>query len=426
MTALGATLSTFDPIFKEDYLGPLQEALNSKTVLLKRIKKVRETFGVDAIHVNSYGRNRGIGARGEGGVLPNPGAQKFMRTLTPLRRNYGRIKIDGPVIAAARSDKGAFARAIDYEMKGLERDLPRDMNRQLFRASTGVLAQCGTTSASATVQLATTGKMSDMRWLEVDMHIDILVITSGAVVIADEVITAVDTTNHTITIGTAVTTSSSHAIYQHGSRNLEMMGLDGIISETDPDHVDFGAGVSSGAGDLQNANVSTYPFWKAIVISNSGTAGTNAPVEFSKIQRVVDRVDIKTGESPKLAICHHYVRSEIAKQLLAGKFIFEQTMLDGGFSGIKYTTPDGGSITFVTDRDCFPKTTIYFPREDALQFCRQADFSWMDKDGAVLCRCPDEDAYEATLFVYQELSTSMRNVHARLDDIEVVNDDDEN
>lgn len=410
----GATLTTYNPIFKEDYLGPLRDALNSKTVLLKRIKKKQDTFGVTAVIPIRYTRNSGVGARGEDGVLPDPGAQGYVRTLPPLRRLYGRIKITGPLVAAARSDKGSFARAVDAEVKGLEQDLARDMNRQLFRSSTGLLAICGTTAASATITLATG---TDMRWFEVGQHIDVLTITTGAVVIADAEITSFDKTSTppTVTIGTAITTASTHGIYRHGSRNLEMMGLDGIINTVDPDDVDA---TNAGPGSLQSLAVATYDFWKATVVSNSGTAGTNAPIQLHKVQQVVDDVDIVSGHIPSVGLCYHRVRAELYKLLIADRRFVETMELDGGFSGIKYTATEK-TIPIVVDRDCYPKTTLYFPDEEELAFYQQSDFDWMDKDGAVLSRVPDEDAYEATLFIYRELGTGARNAHGRLNDIEV-------
>lgn len=406
----GATLTTYDPIFKETYLGPLRDALNSSTVLLKRIKRKQDTFGDCAVVPIRYQRNTGVGARSEEGVLPDAGAQGYVRCLPPLKGLYGRIKVTGRVIAAARSDAGAFLRAVDAEMKGIEQDFKRDINRQLYRSGSGLLAICGTTAASTTVTLATG---TDMRWFEVGMHIDILTVTTGAVVIADATISAIS--GVTITIGTAVTTASTHGVYRHGTRNIELMGLDGIINTANPDDVDA---TSTGVGSLQSLAVATYTFWVSTVTSNSGTAGTNAALQLHKIQQCLDDVDIASGDQPSIGLCYHRVRQELFKLLVNDRRFMGTMELDGGFTAIKYSTVDK-TIPIVVDRDCYPKTTLYFPNEEYLAFFRQSDFDWMDQDGAVLARVPDEDAYEATLFVYMELVTYMRNKHGRLNDISV-------
>jgi hypothetical protein len=60
---------------------------------------------------------------------------------------------------------------------------------------------------------------------------------------------------------------------------------------------------------------------------------------------------------------------------------------------------------------------MFFIDLEEIDLYQMADFQWMEKDGAVLSRVPDKDAYEATMFAYETLATYKRNGHTELADI---------
>jgi hypothetical protein len=70
----------------------------------------------------------------------------------------------------------------------------------------------------------------------------------------------------------------------------------------------------------------------------------------------------------------------------------------------------------VVDPQC-DRSKIYYVVPDSMRIFRTSDFDWMEKDGAVLSRVANEDAYEATLFSYQNLGTTARNANAVLEDL---------
>ena len=219
---MGSTLSTFDAILKTQYLGPIREQLNSSSVLYSRLEKNEDSVvGKNFTIPLHYGRNEGVGARAEGGTLPTAGNQAYKECIVPMRYQYGRIQITGPTIKAARSNEGAFLRAVDSEMRGLERDMKSSMNRQAFGDGTGALTVCGTTSASTTVVVASTAK------LRIGMPIDVLVTSTGATSTgaAGRTVLSITDATHFVISGTAITTDNTFSVYIAGSRNNEMMGL---------------------------------------------------------------------------------------------------------------------------------------------------------------------------------------------------------
>jgi len=134
-----AILSNYSYVLKKFYLPAIREQINNATVLMRRLKRNQEAVSdknaTVAVH---YGRNLGSRALGDGGLFPDAGYQRVLETIVPMKYNYGRITVSGPTIAASRDAKGAYAKAIDYEMKGLIKDISKDCNRQLWGCGFGV------------------------------------------------------------------------------------------------------------------------------------------------------------------------------------------------------------------------------------------------------------------------------------------------
>jgi hypothetical protein len=96
--------------------------------------------------------------------------------------------------------------------------------------------------------------------------------------------------------------------------------------------------------------------------------------------------------------------------------------LKAGYRGILWSTPtegmgpDSENVTLTWDRDC-PSNSLFGLSPDALVEYVEADWSWMDMDGAVLSRVAGVDAYEATYYRYAELACKRRNAHFRISDL---------
>jgi len=86
--------------------------------------------------------------------------------------------------------------------------------------------------------------------------------------------------------------------------------------------------------------------------------------------------------------------------------------LDGGFKALEYN-----GIPWVPDADC-PNNTVFFVDTEHLQIMQMSDWSWMDRDGAILSRVSGSDAYEAVLYWYADLATDKPKAHAFLRDVQ--------
>ena len=395
---MGSTLSTFDAILKTQYLGPIREQLNSSSVLYSRLEKNEDSVvGKNFTIPLHYGRNEGVGARGEGGTLPSAGNQAYKECIVPMRYQYGRIQITGPTIKAARSNEGAFLRAVDSEMRGLERDMKSSMNRQAFGDGTGAIAVCASASSATAITVDSTAK------LRVGMPVDILVTATGATtagVVGDTVASITSSTAFTLTTGVATYGSigNTYSVYVAGSRAKEMMGLSGIVSAT---------------STLQGLDVAAYPWWKATVLANGGT---NRAISDTLLQTAIDTLESNSSGMCTAMYTSFGVRRAYQALLTATKQLVNTQKLQGGYEAINYLGGSHGVIPMIADKDA-PANKIFIVDEDELAIYRLADFDWMQEDGSVLSRVSGVDAYEAVLYVYQELGTSMRNAHVLLSDI---------
>jgi len=393
----GTTLTTLDSILKTQYLGPIREQLNSSSILYSRLEKNEDSVvGKNFTIPLHYGRNEGVGARGEGGTLPTAGNQSYKECIVPMKYQYGRIQLTGPTIKAAKSNEGAFVRAVDSEMRGLERDMKSSMNRQAFGDGTGAIAVCASASTTS-ITVDSTAK------LRVGMPVDILVTSTGATtagVVGTSVASITSATVFVVAAAPATPGSidNTYSVYVAGSRTKEMMGLAGIVSAT---------------STLQGLDVSTYPWWVANVQANGGSARA---ITDSIIQKAIDTLEANSSGMCTAMYTSFGVRRAYQANLTALKQIVNTQDLVGGYKAISYMGGAHGAIPIICDKDA-PANKIFCVDEDELAIYRLADFDWMQEDGAILSRVSGVDAYEAVLYVYQELGTSMRNAHVLIGDI---------
>ena len=415
-----ATLSTVDAILKDDYKEYLDN-LNEANFILSQVETRKDTVqGRIARHAVHLGRSSGVGARAEGSTLPTAANQSYATVPVPVRYVYGRIQLSGPTIKQAVTDRGAFIDALDAEMEGIKKDAMKDVNRQLWGTSNGVIAQCGTTSAATTVVLASTTGSTALRQLFFDggMVVDIGTVAAPTTVASARTITSVDETNKTIAIsGAAVTTSSSHFVFrsgaggassnsgQPGDGQVELTGLQTMVDDT---------------AVLHTIDPSSQPKWKSYVNSNSGT---NRSITETLITGSIMKTLTNSGKKPSLLVSAEGVNLAISNLLLSLKRNMEQTNLKGGYAGIQFYSPsvsgkgDEAPTALYADFDC-PNNRLYGINPDVLVYHQVGDgFQFMDLDGAVMNRKPDVDAYEATLYAYGELACKQRNAHFVIKDI---------
>lgn len=382
----------------------MTELLNNGTPLLKMIEKeVVPTEGGNFVFTVHRGRNTAAGiGRAEDATLPTAGFQGYVRAVVPVRQLYSRIRVSGKAIAATRSNKGSFVRAIESEMQGVMTDTKRELNRQVNGDGTGALAYWTTADNTSPVDLDdnlgnVVGPSIGATPVTVDVvdasdHLTLLgtniVLTRGA--------NGATSTNFTYT-GTnpAGTADGDYAIYASSVRQ-EMVGIQAIISNANPLTL---------SGGLHGLPVGTYPDWSAQVM---GSDSSRQDLTFDLMEQLISRIVSESAVDPreiKLWHCHPSIANTYLK-LCRDERIFTNTMtLDGGFKTIAY---NGRPIA--EDVQC-RRNAIFLVTPSSMALFQMAPLDWVDQDGSVFYRISggDVDAYGATAFVYQELGCKARN-----------------
>lgn len=396
---MGATLTTLADIIKTQYAPVVGEMINHSTPILDRIGKDYDSVqGKDFTIPLHYGRNEGIGARGEGSALPTAGNQSYKASVLPMRYQYGRFQITGQTIKATRNNEGAYRKAVRSEMEGLANDMCDSLSRQLFGDGSGLLATVAATgSSSSTVVVDSTAK------LRVGMPIDIIVKTTGAAtagLAGTSVATITDGTTFTISGTLAGSPAATYGVYIAGSRDLEMMGLGGIVSATTT---------------VQGLDVATYPWWVATVQANGGTGRA---ISDTILQKALDTLTQNSNGKPSALYTTYGVRRAYQSILAAQKQFVNTMTLTGGFDTIAYN-----GLPIIPDKNA-PSGKIFVVDESKLKFYRMSDnggedngLFWLEEDGNMLKYVTGYDAYEAILCLYSNLGTTMRNAFVRIDDI---------
>lgn len=393
---MGATLTTATNILKEIYEPRIRGQMQDDTKTTKRLEQTSEgvtsevggKYVIFPIHVR---RNHGIGSRLEMEQLPTAGNQGYARAQVNLAYQYGAIRLSGQTMELAKSNFQAFASVLDQEVNGVQRDLAKDANRQIYGTSVGALMVSNAAYTTNTILTDNT------QYMEIGMKVDIYDATGATLRAAGREVTAV-VKNTSVTVdGAAIAAGAAgDIVVREGSLNREMIGLEQIV---DDDTTLFGI------------DPAVEPLWKSVMNDNGGV---NRALSESLMIKQAD--DIKTNGGNTTAIFTTLgVRRAYFNLLVQQRRYSNTKEFEGGFSGLEFTT-DNGTIPVISDTDCQPNR-MYFLNEKELKMYREADWSFMDRDGSKWHRVVGYDAYDATLFKYCQLGTHRRNSHGLIKDI---------
>jgi len=476
----GVTLTTLSNILKQDYQGPIREQLNQSNVLTSVLKKdvSRTAFhGKEAIIPVHTGRNVGRAFADEGSTLPTAGNQSFAQATWNMTYLYGRIQLTGQTIAASSQDKGSFARALDTEMRGLQKDLSQTVNRCLWSDGSGRLTDVDDTSVGAT---NATGQAVitclSTRFLEVGMPI--FIAKRNGEVLADKDITvkSIDSaTTFTLSanLATAVTTGDEdYSVFLEGSRvgpslttkgnniddatndwgkPLQMWGLDALINDTDPTHDDAaalgwggglgvgagvvlaGSGTGNSAGLIGGIDRASNSYWKANV--RDCASGAGIATSFDALQAAYDDSEIEGEAVPGIVLTSHLIRRKLAGVMTALRQIGSEQELSAGWTGFKFNNSvviadrhahKAGNPTVLTtlaDTAQTQKTAfqdVYLLPQSALEFQILEELAWEDTGGVVVrsgVGGSAVDTYEAFMKAYWNFIVTRPNACSRVSGI---------
>lgn len=403
----GSTTTTFDSALKEDYQPGIRSQLNNKTKMLAQVQRNTESFeGRRAILSLEVGRSMGVGARKEGDTLPTARAADFGEQRISTRQQTGRIQVSQHLISSSKSDSGSFARGIKAEMKSMTDALERNVNRQIWGTSNGVIAQCAV-ATSTTVPLATTTTSVQIQQFEQGMVVDIATVAQAGALTGGKVhgavISGIDETAGamTITIDTSITSAATDFVFTNGAGGIttnqrELTGLQTIVAAS---------------GSLFNIDPATDLQWKSTV----STAAANRAISESLIEQQIQTIGRRGDGKTDLIVGSDGVFRAVGNIYRSIKRFTDNTKVKGGISAVAINAGEG-DVNMIWERDCPSNTLWGFDTSHLIEFVLE-DWAWMDKDGAVLSRVSGQTAYEAVFYKLHELATDQRNAHWLIDHV---------
>jgi hypothetical protein len=391
-------LAAANAILKEDYLGPLRNALNVSTPVLSRLEKnERDIVGKEAWIPIQMGLNQGAGARAENAVLPSAGENQYKEAKVSLKHYYGAMQVSGPVLRqTAKGDKGSFGRVVDLEAKGLKSILSLVLAHNFYLGHR--LAFCAASGPSTTVTLEAG---TNMEYFYVNMLVDIGSAASSATSVATaRTVTAVNKAAGTIVIsGAAVTTIATDLVIRSGTFGACVTPLEDIVDDTT---------------DIYGITTATFgDSWKALVNAAFGAFTT------TKLQLEIDRVVVASGKMPTALISNYTLQRKYWETLTANPRYVQPSppkVLDGGFRTLEYSG-GGAPMPWIADRLC-PAQTIYALHEPDLQVYSPMDFDFLDIGGdnwlPDILGSSAKDNFKAVLWRDIELGAFNRNSHSKM------------
>lgn len=393
-----ATLAIANAILKDDYLGPLRSALNVATPIYDRVtKNSRDIVGRQAWIPVEMALSQAAGARAENAQLPDSDKGEYQELKVSLKHYYGSMSVTGPVLRqTAKGDRGAFARIVDVEAKGMKKLLSLVCAHDMYLGHT--LATCTAEAGVNTLQLASN---TNMQYFFKNMKIDVVLTSDGTKNANGDslTITAVDKPNKTITyVGAAITTLVTEEVVREDTYGQTVTPLLDIIDNST---------------DIYGVTTSSFDEWKSTVDTSVGS------FTVKKLQDTIDKIVIASGKYPT-AIYSDYARQNKYFVLLTANPQYIQTtppkVLDGGFRSLAYTG-GGQPIPWIADR-LMPAETLLLPHEPDLQFFSGGDWDFIEIGGDVwlpdILGSTPKDNFKAVLFRDKEMGAYNRNSHGKM------------
>lgn len=411
-----AVIAAVQDVLKEVWTtDALENQLLEDLVLFEWMDDVKDHTDSDGLKATvplRTGRTSGISSRGINQKLGPAGHQRVGKASYNYTFHYLTIKVLGPVMARMKTSRQSAVRELDLEVKNGLNDIKQDWQRQLHMDGSAAIAKVSAyNSGTKTVTIDPTDLVGRhalrVGWIYEGMNIDIgsLADPTAAGVGQFLTVSTVDEDAGTFTLVTgAASIVAGQFIFRHGNRSAanggesyEMNGLGNIISAT------------ASLGGLAPAS---NTFWKATVMSNSGTLralSTDLLLRTeNKVRQKGGKVEVLIGDLDQERRYYNLLQPQVRY---------------AGDSGVNSTGNAGGidfnGKKFVGDAHSLPNR-IRMLNKGAFQMYSAGELAWQNQTtgGDILSWVQDEDAFVARAAKYCQVGTDRRNTLAEVQDLD--------
>ena len=349
-----------------------------------------------------------------GGASANVGANK---TLPPadegqydqgemnVVRTYTRLALDGLAIEVTKRQQGSYRPALAETMSDRLQAHDLEVNRQLFCAGDGKLADVLTDSGTDQVlekDYSVTNGGAGARHLYAGDKVAFYS-SDGSTLRNRRTVTGVNYDTNTITVDSDPVTTVGDFVTR---------------STDDTDNKSAG----EAAGLLQSVEASTtfetIPItsnWKSVVLGNSGTP---RDISDSLVMQMIETIRSRSRQVPNLIVTTPGVVLKYSELFLPLRRLDGQDVqLLGGYKPIAAVIHAGGAIPVLGDIYC-PGSRMFFLNTSAFRMADVVGTEWADMDGNTFDRVTDKDAIEGYIRKYWNLATIQRNANGVIEDLQ--------
>lgn len=417
------TITNYGAMLKQVYLQMVINLMNNEIALWSRFKKPDSVTWEGSIvkFPLIVGRSQAFGSGRPGGPLPEHQHTPTTDMEIPLRFLWGSIGIDMPTIKVARSDRGSFARALDFEMDRFKEAFFDYLNEITWADGRGILALASaagadTTTLSVDSPMGIAGSINGARYLQPQMRIGI-VSSDGMSLLAVRRVESVADDGNSVVLNAAISATQcpDNSLIVRAPRLTET-DLANVSYLTDPmgllGMVDDGTYVN----DYFGFNRTTQPLARSAVFSNVGALNLDI------LQQLTDVVEqVGRGRITEHWMHHSTRRSYLALTIANRHFVSTggAADFDAGFKGQAIgddSQPTYSGKPICVDKDAPYRMWFAVDWREAKKFTN-TEFEWASESGAVLKQVPGVDAFTAYARMYYNLGHAKPLSCGRLDDI---------
>jgi len=394
---MASNIAYYSAILKENYAPAIADQLYKGTPFLAQLEKSSEHVDIGGRYFYvplEIGFNEGIGSMGEWDTVPNAGNPNYTAATYFSWQQVGVIMVSQRAIKGSQQEALSYLPILEANLKSTVSNIKLNVNRQLFGNGQGALAYCTNMAAASTTIPVTAidGSGSSTTHLRVNMVIDIVNASTGAVLASGLSIVQVNPNASIVVSGSGVQTTTSHIIVRTGSFNKEIDGTRKIIAAT---------GVVGNVDPTQPGNEK----WVANVIAVNGNVSMPAIQQgFDAVELSGGKVDYAIGSPGVLRAMAAYLESQ-KRAFVEGSNI----ELNGGFKALNWN-----GLPVAKDRDC-PVGTLYLLEKEAIELGEIGPPEWMeDEKGNALFPVATQTAWQSKWVWDIQLLTIHRNHLAAL------------
>ena len=406
MAVTPSTLTELTDLAKDYFTNVWANQTNPETALKAQFASLQGAnftgkkwiFGIKAF-IGGASANAGANQ-----TLPPADEGQYDQGEANVVRTYTRLALDGLAIEVTKRQQGSFRPALAETMSDRLQAHDLEVNRQMFCAGDGRLADVLTDSATdqvLTLDYSVTNGGAGARHMYTGDKVAFRA-ASGDTLRTRKVVTAVDYGTNTITLDSDPGTTAG----------------DYVTRSTD-DTDNFTAGENKGLlASVEASNTfETIPItanWKSAVLANGGT---KRDISDSLVMQMIETIRSRSRQVPDLIVTTPGVVLKYSELFLPLRRLDGQDVqLKGGYKPIAAVIHAGGAIPVLGDIDC-PGSRMFFLNTSAFRMADVVGTEWADMDGATFDRVVDKDAIEGYIRKYWAMITIQRNANGVIEDL---------